>query len=111
MHNWLTIESVRADPVPHPLAEARFEVMSAAVAPHEQDVEALVEMLTSEQMKHGVQQEMIVILIGVRTVAEVVEVDSLSLFTFHPLQHKDAILYVYTLSTFWLKEYAGEVHQ
>ncbi len=90
--NGLLIEEIRAHPVPHPLAVAGLKMVRTAIRPDVQSDESLVEFVVPKEFEPHVKDEKIVIVVGVGT-AEVVEVDSLSLAIFHPLQHDDAVLH------------------
>jgi len=76
MQDRLLVESIRREEVPHPLTVAGFEVMRASIRPDGQHVESLVDAIVEEDLEPHMQDKVIVVLIGLRAVAEEVEVDS-----------------------------------
>ncbi len=76
MGNSLVVETMDREPMPHPLAVSCFEVVRSPITPHLDAVEVIVELLEVEEEKPYGKDEVIIILIGLLTIAE--EVDVLS---------------------------------
>ena len=114
MRNSTMGEALRREKMPHPLAEARLEVMRTTIRPDIDAVEMIDELLEMEEGEPNVEDEMIIIFVCFRTVAK--EVDVLP----HAMtgrgnifQHDDAILHdgVITLvSDFRSEEDGSEIH-
>jgi hypothetical protein len=79
--------------VPHPLAKASFEVVRSSIAPNVDAVEVINQLLALEEEKPHMQDEVIVILVGFRAVAEEVDVLAHAFAVAHVLQHDHANLH------------------
>ena len=85
-------------------------MVRAAVAPHVDAVEAVVELLCDEEFEPDLQHEMIVVLIGAVR-AEEIKVTSHRALAVLVLEHDDAVLHDSTPSGFIGQRDRSEVHQ
>lgn len=94
----LLTESTLGQPPPHPLAVAGLEVMWPTVRPNIDAVETIVELLGEEEGQPDMEDEVIVVSVAVRAIAEEIDVLPHTLTVADVLQYDDTILHHRTIT-------------
>src|SRR5680860_435711 len=81
--------------MPCPLAPSSLEVVWSAVTPYLDGIEGRINGERSKEAEKRVENEEEIMLVGVRAVAEVVDILRASLTVLHELEHEDEVLHIH----------------
>ena len=101
----------REESVPHKLAVARLEVMRTAISPDVDAIEEGVEFEVKEEINPDLEDEMIIVLVGVAGAEEIKVTADDGIVRITILHDDDAILNDGAGSRFICQWGRGEVHQ
>jgi hypothetical protein len=96
VRNALLGEVVKREEMPGPLAKTGFEMLGAAVAPDRDRIKGGVEEIRGKQPSKNVKDKEKIILVGVRTVTDIVAVLREATAVLHELEYDNKILCVDT---------------